>query len=47
MSQLTNRQRFLRIFAGDPIDHIPFLDVMGFWPSCLVALEDGRFGARS
>lgn len=35
MSQLTNRQRFLRIFAGDPIDHIPFLDVMGFWPSCL------------
>ncbi len=36
MSQLSNRQRFLRTFAGEPTDHIPFLDVMGFWPSCLV-----------
>lgn len=31
----TNRERFVRVFAGEEVDHIPFLDVMGFWDSCL------------
>ncbi|MCC7129677.1 MAG: hypothetical protein B6D39_08050 [Anaerolineae bacterium UTCFX2] len=35
MTELTNRQRFLRTFTGEEIDHIPFLDIMGFWDSCL------------
>jgi len=35
MSLLTNRERFLRTFTGEQIDHVPFLDVMGFWDSCL------------
>jgi len=35
MPILTNRQRFLRTFAGEAIDHVPFLDIMGFWDSCL------------
>lgn len=32
----TNRERFVRVFSGAEVDHIPFLDIMGFWDSCLV-----------
>ncbi len=32
---LSNRERFLRLFSGEPVDRAPFLDVMGFWPSSL------------
>jgi uroporphyrinogen-III decarboxylase len=32
---LNNHQRFLRTFNGEPVDHTPFLDVMGFWDASL------------
>ena len=35
MPTLTNRQRFSRTFNGEPVDHTPFLDVMGFWDASL------------
>ena len=31
----SNRDRFLRLFNGEPVDRVPFLDIMGFWPSSL------------
>ncbi|HIJ65982.1 MAG TPA: hypothetical protein HPP77_08510 [Candidatus Hydrogenedentes bacterium] len=30
---MTNRERYLRLFAGEDVDRAPFLDVMGYWPS--------------
>jgi len=32
---LTNRERYLRLFNGESVDHTPFLDIMGFWDSSL------------
>jgi len=32
---LTHRERFMRLFNGEPVDRVPFLDIMGFWPSSL------------
>lgn len=32
---LTNRERYLRLFAGQSLDRVPFLDIMGFWNSSL------------
>lgn len=32
---LNNRERFVRLFNGDPVDRVPFLDIMGFWQSTL------------
>lgn len=32
---LTNRERFVRLFQGEPVDRAPFLDIFGFWPSSL------------
>jgi uroporphyrinogen-III decarboxylase len=33
--KLSNRERFVRLFNGDPVDRVPFLDIMGFWQSSL------------
>lgn len=33
--KLTNRERYLRLFNGEAVDHVPFLDIMGFWKSSL------------
>lgn len=33
--ELTNRERFTRVFDGEPVDRVPFLDIMGFWRSSL------------
>ena len=33
--ELSNRERFVRVFNGEPVDRVPFLDIMGFWPSSL------------
>ncbi len=49
---LTNRERYIRLFNGEPVDHAPFLDIMGFWPSTiqrwrgegLNVPEDASFG---
>ncbi len=35
MPSLNNRQRYLRLFDGESVDHVPFLDIMGFWNSSL------------
>jgi hypothetical protein len=35
MPPLTNRDRYLRLFNGEGVDHTPFLDIMGFWDSSL------------
>jgi len=32
---MTNRQRYLRLFDGEPLDRVPFLDIMGHWASAL------------
>ena len=32
---LTNRERFVKLFNGEELDRCPFLDIMGFWPSTL------------
>jgi hypothetical protein len=31
----TTRERFARVFAGEPVDRVPFLDIMGCWPASL------------
>jgi uroporphyrinogen decarboxylase len=33
--ELNNRERFVRLFNGEPVDRAPFLDIMGFWGSSL------------
>ncbi|MEK6796871.1 MAG: uroporphyrinogen decarboxylase family protein [Spirochaetota bacterium] len=35
--ELTNRERFVRLFNGDALDRVPFMDIMGAcnWPSAL------------
>lgn len=30
---LTNRERFVRLFKGEPVDRAPFFQFMGFWES--------------
>jgi len=34
--ELTNQQRFVRLFNGQPVDRAPFLDIMGFWSESMV-----------
>jgi uroporphyrinogen decarboxylase len=33
--ELSNRDRFVRLFNGEPVDRVPFLDIMGFWQASL------------
>ena len=33
--KLNNKESFLRLFSGEPVDRAPFLDIMGFWQSSL------------
>jgi uroporphyrinogen decarboxylase len=35
VARLTNRERYLRLMGGEPVDRAPFLDIMGFWGSTL------------
>lgn len=37
MTQLTSRERFVRVFDGKPVDRVPFLDIMGMcnFPSAI------------
>ena len=33
--ELTNRERFVRLFKGQPVDRAPFFQFMGAWPSSI------------
>ena len=32
----SNKERFNRLFAGEPVDRAPFVNLLGIWGSCLV-----------
>jgi uroporphyrinogen decarboxylase len=32
---LTMRERYVRLFHGQPVDRVPFWDIMGMWPSAI------------
>ena len=33
--ELTNRERFVRLFRGEPVDRAPFFQFMGAWESSI------------
>lgn len=33
--KLTNRERYVRLFNGEPVNRAPFFDIMGAWPSAV------------